>query len=151
LIGRPERDIVPGRLALVSNATGRAWEQFMSIERGVTKPLVVYFGTANRGQGIHVFTLDQETGHLVEQGATEINGRGWIELDPPGRFLYAATDPDQIDSFTVDQTTGLLTALNSSPTGTSSVSHLSVDPTSRFVVGASYGGGAACVVAIAED
>ena len=111
----------------------------------------MYFGTANRGKGIHVFTLDQETGHLAERGATEIEGRGWIELDPTGRFLYAATDPDRIDSFAVDRTTGLLTPLNSSPTGTSSVSHLNVDPTSRFVVGASYGGGAVCVVAIADD
>jgi 6-phosphogluconolactonase len=123
----------------------------LSIEQGAIEPLVVYFGTANRGKGIHVFTLDQKTGHLAERGATEIQGRGWIDLDPTGRYLYAATDPDRIDSFAVDQTTGLLTALNSSPTGTSSVSHLSVDPTSRFVVGASYSGGAACVVAIAED
>jgi 6-phosphogluconolactonase len=123
----------------------------MPIERMTSKPLVVYFGTANRGKGIHVFEMDQESGHLRERGVTEIKGRGWIELDPTERFLYAATDPDRIDSFAVDQSTGLLTALNSSPTGTASVSHLGVDPTSRFVVGASYSGGAVCVVAINED
>lgn len=116
-----------------------------------TRPLVVYFGTANRGKGIHVFTLDQETGALTERGATEVKGRGWIELDPSERFLYAATDPDRIDAFAVDGTSGALTALNSSQTGTQSVSHLSVDPTSRFVVGASYSGGAVCVVSIDED
>ena len=116
-----------------------------------SKPLVVYFGTANRGKGIHVFTLDQTTGELAERGATEIKGRGWIELDPGERFLFAATDPDRIASFAVDQATGLLTALNDSPTGTQSVSHLSVDPTSRYVVGASYGGGAVCVVSVNED
>jgi 6-phosphogluconolactonase len=115
------------------------------------KPLVVYFGTSNRGKGVHVFEMDRETGYLTERGATEIAGRGWIELDPTERFLYAATDPDQIASFAVDQSTGLLTPLNSAPTGTSSVSHISVDPTSRFVVGASYSGGAVCVVAINED
>jgi 6-phosphogluconolactonase len=123
----------------------------MATEQTTSKPLVVYFGTANRGKGIHVFELNQETGELTERGATEIKGRGWIELDPNQRFLYAATDPDRIDSFSVDQRTGLLTALNSSPTGTASVSHLSVDPTSRFVVGASYGGGAVSVVSINSD
>ena len=116
-----------------------------------TKPLVVYFGTANRGAGIHVFELNQQTGRLTERGVTAINGRGWIELDPTERFMYAATDPDRIDSFSIDQQTGLLTALNASRTGTASVSHLSVDPTSRFVVGASYAGGAVAVVAIDAD
>lgn len=115
------------------------------------KPLVVYFGTANRGRGIHVFTLDQESGELTERGVTEIKGRGWIELDPTERLLFAATDPDRIASFAVDPSTGLLTALNDSPTGTQSVSHLSVDPTSRYVIGASYGGGAVCVVSVDED
>ena len=123
----------------------------MPSEQSTSKPLVVYFGSANRGKGIYVFELDQQTGQLTERGATEIKGRGWIELDPTQRFLYAATDPDRIDSFAVDQSTGLLTALNSSPTGTASVSHLAVDPTSRFVVGASYGGGAVSVVSVNED
>src|SRR5215210_1810180 len=123
----------------------------MTSEQTSTKPLVVYFGTANRGKGILIFTLDQETGELAERGTTEIKGRGWIELDPTERFLYAATDPDRIDAFAVDQRTGALTALNSSPTGTASVSHLSIDPTSRYVVGASYGGGAVCVVSVNAD
>ena len=116
-----------------------------------TKPLVVYFGTANRGKGIHVFSLDQATGELTERGVAEIKGRGWIELDPTERYLYAATDPDRIDAFAVDGSSGALTALNSSQTGTQSVSHLSVDPTSRYVVGASYSGGAVCVVSVNAD
>ena len=66
-----------------------------------SKPLVVYFGTANRGRGIHVFALDRETGRLTERSVTDIKGRGWIELDPTERFLFAATDPDRIDSFAV--------------------------------------------------
>jgi 6-phosphogluconolactonase (cycloisomerase 2 family) len=85
----------------------------MATEQTASRPLVVYFGTANRGRGIHVFELNQQTGQLTERGVTEIKGRGWIELDPSARFLYAATDPDRIDAFAVDQATGLLTALNS--------------------------------------
>ena len=65
--------------------------------------------------------------------------------------MFAATDPDRIDAFAVDQQTGALTPLNSSQTGTASVSHLSVDRGSRYVVGASYGGGAVCVVSINQD
>src|SRR6266498_1083611 len=123
----------------------------MATEQAMSKPLVVYFGTANRGRGIHVFELHQQTGHLTERGVTEIKGRGWIELDSTERFLLAATDPDRIDSFAVDKRTGALTPFNSSQTGTASVSHVSVDPSSRYVVGASYGGGAVCVVSINPD
>lgn len=123
----------------------------MTQEQTASKPLVVYFGTANRGKGIHVFEIDQGTGRLAERGVTEIKGRGWIELDPTERFLYAATDPDRIDAFAVDRETGELTAINSCRTGTASVSHLSVDPTSRFVLGASYAGGAVCVVGLNRD
>ena len=118
---------------------------------GTTKPLVVYFGTANRGKGIHVFELNQQTGALTERGSTDIKGRGWLALDPTERYLYAATDPDRIDAFAIDGQTGLLTALNSSQTGTASVSHLSVDPTGRYVVGASYSGGAVCVISVNDD
>jgi 6-phosphogluconolactonase len=116
-----------------------------------TKPLVVYFGTANRGKGILVYELDRATGRLTARGETEIKGRGWLALDPTERFLYAATDPDRIDAFAIDPSTGLLTALNSSQTGTASVSHLAVDPTGRYVVGASYSGGAVAVVSIEPD
>src|SRR5215212_1646624 len=123
----------------------------MATEQSSSKPLVVYFGTANRGPGILVYELDQQSGQLTERSVTEIKGRGWIELDPTARFLYAATDPDRIEAFSVDQRNGALTALNSSPTGTASVSHLSVDPGSKCVVGASYGGGAVCVDSINPD
>ena len=122
----------------------------MATEQTSSRPLVVYFGTAARGPGILVYELNQQTGRLTERGVTEIKGRGWVELDPTERFLYAATDPDRIDAFAIDRSTGALAALNSSrPDG--SVSHLSVDPTSRFVVGASYGGGAVSVVSINAD
>ena len=93
-----------------------------------TKPLTVYFGTANRGKGILVYELDQATGRLTTRGETEIKGRGWLALDPTERFVYAATDPDRIDAFAVDRSTGLLTALNSSPTGTASVSRSGLSP-----------------------
>ena len=123
----------------------------MATEQTSSKPLVVYFGSANRSRGILVYELDRQSGRLTERSITEIKGRGWIELDPTERYLYAATDPDRIDAFAVDQRTGALTALNSCQTGTASVSHLSVDPISKYVVGASYGGGAVCVVSINAD
>jgi 6-phosphogluconolactonase len=65
--------------------------------------------------------------------------------------MYAAIDGDAVASFAVDASSGALTPLNTSPTGTSSWSHLSVDPTGRFVVGASYSGGAVSVVSINDD
>jgi 6-phosphogluconolactonase len=123
----------------------------MAAEQTASGPLVVYFGSSNRGKGIEVFEMDPGNGRLSKRGETVIAGRGWLALDPTESFLYAATDPDRIASFAVDKKTGALTPLNDSPTGTASVSHISVDPTGRFVVGASYGGGAVCVVSINDD
>ena len=123
----------------------------MATEQAASGPLVVYFGSSNRGKGIEIFELDRQSGRLSKRGETVIAGRGWLELSPNGRFLYAATDPDRIASFAVDQQSGALTPLNDSPTGTASVSHISVDPTGRFVVGASYSGGAVCVVSVNDD
>src|SRR3954465_5305770 len=109
---------------------------------GENEPLVVYFGTSNRGKGIEIYELDRQSGRLTKRGESSIAGRGWIELDPTERFMFAAIDGDAVAGFAVDQASGALTQLSTSPTGTSSWSHLSVDPTGRFVVGASYGGGA---------
>src|SRR4051812_7954381 len=120
----------------------------MASESSTSKPLVVYFGSSNRGKGIEVYELDRASGKLSKRGETGIPGRGWLELDPTQRFLYAAIDGDAVASFAVDPSSGALTALNTSPTGTSSWSHLSVDPTGRYVVGASYSGGAVSVVGI---
>ncbi|MCC7370430.1 MAG: lactonase family protein [Chloroflexi bacterium] len=115
------------------------------------RPLVTYFGSSSRGRGIFIATLDTETGVLTDIGGNDIPGRGWLALSPDERFLYAAVDGDAIAAFAVDAASGQLTPLNSSPTGTSSVSHISVDPSGKYVVGASYSGGAVCVVSIDED
>jgi 6-phosphogluconolactonase len=123
----------------------------MAGEQTASGPLVVYLGTSNRGMGIHVYEMDRQTGRLTERSSVEIAGRGWVDLDPDERFLYAAVDGDAVASFAVDQASGALTPLNSAPTGTGSWSHLSVDPTGRFVVGASYSAGAVSVVGIGPD
>jgi 6-phosphogluconolactonase len=123
----------------------------MTAAPSASKPLVTYFASSNRGRGITIATLDTTTGALTEVGGADIPGRGWVALSPDERFLYAAVDGDAIESFTVDQQTGALTPLNTTPTGTSSVSHLSVDPSGKFVIGASYSGGAVCVLPINAD
>jgi 6-phosphogluconolactonase len=123
----------------------------MTAAQPASRPLVTYFASSNRGRGIYIATLDTNTGQLTEVGGNDIPGRGWLALSPDERFLYAAIDGDAIASFAVDKQTGALTPLNTSPTGTSSVSHLSVDPSGRYVIGASYSGGAACVVSINPD
>jgi 6-phosphogluconolactonase len=120
----------------------------MAISQSVSRPLVVYFATGNRGVGIEIHEMDQKTGRLTKRGEATISGRGWIDLDPTERFLYAAIDGDGVASFAVDPSSGRLSPLNTAPTGTGSWSHFSVDPTGRFVVGASYGAGAVSVVSI---
>jgi 6-phosphogluconolactonase len=117
----------------------------------MTKPLVVYFGTGAMGKGIFVYEMNRETGLLTERSMIEASAPGWIELDPTQQFMYAGIGGNQIASFAVNPEGGALTALNAQPTGTLGVPHINVDPTGRFVVGASYGGGTVCVLPINSD
>ena len=80
----------------------------MATDPNASKPLVVYFGTSNKGVGIEVYEMNQESGQLSKRGETRIPGRGWIDLDPSERYLYAAVDGDAVASFAVDKESGAL-------------------------------------------
>jgi 6-phosphogluconolactonase len=123
----------------------------MTSSEATPKNLMVYFASSSRGRGLYAFTLDTATGALTGQSVADVPGRGWCDLAPDERHLYAAVDGDAVAAFAVDQATGALTQLNTSPTGTSSWSHLSIDPSGKYVVGASYSGGAVSVVSLNAD
>ena len=101
-------------------------------------PLVVYFGTGAMGQGIHVFEMDKQTGFLTERSLTEAPAPGWIALDPGERFVYGAISGNQLSSYAIDGSNASVTPLNEQSTGSGADAHISVDPSGRFVVGASW-------------
>jgi len=58
----------------------------------------------------------------------------WLTIDPTGRFLYVANGQQSIQAFSIDQTTGLLTAVGSPITGGSyPKGEMAIDPTGKFL------------------
>lgn len=81
------------------------------------------FSASDNGTKIHAFTIDQTTGQLTEASGSPfstgfVSGSTFpdIAVDSQSAHLYLASAGDaKVAGFTIDQTTGKLTALTGSP------------------------------------
>lgn len=129
--------------------------------------LRVYIGTAtgktaagNESQGIYASELDLASGKLTEPVlVAECQGPSFLALHPDGKHLYAVGAMTEggksvgaLSAFVMeDAKTGKLKMLNQASSGGSGPCHLVVDKAGKFVLGANYGGGSCCAVAIKAD
>ena len=105
----------------------------------------------NAGAGtISIYTLNTSTGALIT-GSTVATGASSdatsfgpaaLATAKAGSFLYAANDGGTVSAFSVNATTGALTAISGSPFSTSLPvpTAIAVDPTSKFVYAADSSG-----------
>lgn len=84
---------------------------------------------------VHMFEIDAANGTLTPIGAGTINAGNepyGIAVDPEGRYAYVANRADDnISMFTINSTTGALTANGVVPAG-NDVRAIVVDPTGRY-------------------
>jgi 6-phosphogluconolactonase len=118
-------------------------------------PLLVYVGTQTdeprKGEGIYVYRMDPSNGALTRQSVTRTRNPGFLAIDPSQRFLYAAqTGVNAIGAYAVDQASGDLTPINMASAG-APPTHLSVDPTGRCVVSASWNTGTVTLNPVGPD
>lgn len=128
---------------------------------------ILYVGTHSRPHradpidvafGIYLFRHEPGSEVLTAGGMTETLQPGWIALDSTGSTLYAANEIRSIDgedagavsAFAVDPGNGSLRFLNSQRTRQMPC-HCQVDSTGRFLIVASYGGGAVHLFPLASD
>jgi len=128
----------------------------------------VYIGTAtgktamgNESKGIYASELDLASGKLSESVlVAECTGPSFLALHPDGKHLYAVGSMRSAEGKSVgalsafvieDAKTGKLKMLNQASSGGSGPCHVVVDKTGKFVLGANYGSGSCCAVAIKED
>lgn len=113
---------------------------------------MTYVANAKQG-GISTFILDQEKGTLSEVGAilTEF-GIAPLATSPNRRCMYAAihSNPPSVAAFIIDSKTGMPHLLNNVECP-APATYLTVDATGRFLLGASYSGNTAFVLAIGRD
>jgi 6-phosphogluconolactonase len=108
----------------------------------------VYVGSEN---AIYVYTLNPETGALVQQGAPVAANPNpaFLAFAPDLENVYAVNEADNVDgfgagavsSFAVDRTTGGLSFVNRVSSGGAGPAHVLADPSGRFVLVANYNGG----------
>jgi 6-phosphogluconolactonase len=123
---------------------------------------ILYAGTSpgNGSKGIYVLHFDRQAHTLEElQTVDEKKNPSFLAVHPDKKYLYAiyaegSSADDKmgtIMSFRIDQKTGLLTKLNEQSTNGRSPSHVSVDPSGRFVYVANYGAGNFAIFPLRAD
>jgi len=96
---------------------------------------VLYVGQPGR---IQVFPINPSTGALGSSSTMSVSGPGGMISTPDSKFMYV-TDPknNQVDAFTIDSSTGNLTALAGSPfplnSSTQTALFADIDPAGKFL------------------
>lgn len=139
-------------------------------------PLLAYVGTFSsplgdvlptqvdlppgNGRGIHLFRIDRNTGAMTPAGLQEMgNSPSCLAVNAGGTRLYSANESDRvgelgegsITSFSIDQTSGALTPLNTVRSGGRGPTYVSIHPSGRFLLVANYFGGSIAVLPILSD
>lgn len=125
---------------------------------GSNSGVVVYIGTSSspKSQGIYMTRMDEKTGALSpSQLAAVAKNANFLAFDPSFKFLYACAErPDKsggVAGFSVDATTGNLTALNQQSSGGRGPCYVAVDRTGKNLLVANYGSGSVACVPIGDN
>lgn len=139
-------------------------------------PLLAYVGTYSaplrnvlptqvdlppgNGRGIHLFQVDRTTGALSPYGEVEVGGSpSCLVINAAGTRIYstnetekiAGTEAGSVSAFSIDQTSGKLTWMNTVSSGGAGPTHVSIHPSGRFVLVANYFGGSVSVLPVLPD
>jgi 6-phosphogluconolactonase (cycloisomerase 2 family) len=140
------------------------------------RPLVAYVGTFSsplrdvlptqvdlppgNGRGIHLFTVDRETGALTPMGIYELGtSPSCLAIDSSLTRLYSANETAHegtekegtVSAFSIDPQNGNLALLNTVKSGGAGPTYVSVHPTQRYLLVANYFGGSVAVLPILGD
>lgn len=114
-----------------------------------------FYVVGNGGpQTITQFSIDQESGNLTLIGNlnTGVVGMDAVIADPQSRYLYVVNSGGSILGFSIDQASGVLSALPGSPfAGTANNFRGAMHPSGRFLYAVNIGGATLSKHDIAED
>jgi 6-phosphogluconolactonase len=139
-------------------------------------PLLAYVGTFSsplkdmlptqvdlppgNGRGIHGFHVDPHTGAWTPAGVTEMGtSPSCLSVNATGDRLYAAEETARVgdakegtvSAFSIDRATGVLTPLNTIPSGGAGPTYVSLHPSGRWLLVANYFGGSVAVLPVLPD
>ncbi|XZE54594.1 lactonase family protein [Planctomycetaceae bacterium SH139] len=139
-------------------------------------PLLAYVGTSSaplrdvlptqvdlppgNARGIHIFTVNRETGDLTPAGLLESGSSpSSLVINPAGTHMYSADETARVgtgnigtvSAYSIDHQNGQLTLLNSVPSGGAGPTYVSLHPSGKFLFVANYFGGTVAVLPILPD
>ncbi|MEM7626965.1 MAG: lactonase family protein [Planctomycetota bacterium] len=117
----------------------------------------VYIGTytQDRTEGLYHFTFDTKTGALTPRGAYGgVVNPSFLAPHPTGPYLYAVAEAgrnDGLTAFAIDESTGILTKLNTQTTPGRAACHVAIDPAGTTAVVSYYASGSVASFPIHDD
>jgi 6-phosphogluconolactonase len=114
-------------------------------------------GMVGRGQGIYILELDPATGVLKQREVIKRDTNpSFMAYDAAGRYMYCVdwmptykgTKSGSVSAYRIERPSGHLTMLNSVSSHGANPTHLSIHPSGKFVLVASYFGGTVAVLPI---
>jgi 6-phosphogluconolactonase len=110
-------------------------------ESGEAAPLFAYIGcfTSDQRQahskGISVYRIDPAGAWSLMQTLDTLPNPQFIAFDRQQKFLYSIHgDGTEVSSYAIDKPSGRISFLNKQPTGGNNSTHLTPDPTNRYIV-----------------
>lgn len=114
-------------------------------------------GMIGRGQGIYILELDPATGTLKHRELIKRNTNpSFMAYDAAGRYMYCVdwmptykgTKSGSVSAYRIERPSGHLALLNTVSSEGANPTHLSIHPSGKFVLVASYFGGTVAVLPI---
>jgi 6-phosphogluconolactonase len=107
-------------------------------ETGEAAPLFAYIGCFTRqahSKGISVYRVDLNGAWSLVQTLETLPNPQFIAFDRQQRFLYSVHGGGtEVSSYAIDKPSGRISFLNKQPTGGNNSTHLTPDPTNRYLV-----------------
>lgn len=138
--GRSRRGFLLGAAAAAGGliAAPRGAGAIEAVEAG---PLFAYIGSFTserrkaRSKGISVYRVDGGGSWSLVQTLETLPNPQFIAFDLQKKFLYSVHgDGTEVSSYAIDRASGRISFLNKQPTGGNNSTHLTVDPTNRYLV-----------------
>lgn len=108
---------------------------------GAASPLFAYVGCFSSttrkasGKGISVFRIDPDGAWTLLQTLETVPNPQFIAFDRQQRFLYSVHgDGTEVSAYAIDKPSGRLKFLNKQPTNGNNSTHLTPDPSNRYIV-----------------
>ena len=115
--------------------------QAAAAEPGEAAPLFAYIGcfTSERrnahSKGISVYRIDANGSWSLVQTLETLPNPQFITFDRQQKFLYSVHgDGTEVSSYAIDTASGRISFLNKQPTSGNNSTHLTADPTNRYIV-----------------